>query len=135
MIGWWARFGLGHHLRTTDVSSLAISFIIVYFTVFFFFSQWKFDQLDRNSDNQLDGRDLKEFRYALMPLEHCASKFFSMCDIDKSSRISFDEWTDCLMVRFIYFFISEGGRPCLKICVGGTAPPTKDLHVLCSISK
>ncbi|XP_072038229.1 SPARC-like [Amphiura filiformis] len=61
-------------------------------------SRWKFDQLDRKHDDSLDARDLKEFRFALMPLEHCASKFFAMCDIDKNSKISYEEWTDCLMI-------------------------------------
>ena len=62
------------------------------------FSQWKFDQLDRKHDDELDSRDLKEFRYALMPLEHCADDFFQMCDEDHNNRVSYEEWVDCLMV-------------------------------------
>ncbi|XP_071952588.1 SPARC-like [Antedon mediterranea] len=61
-------------------------------------AEWKFQQLNRNKkDNKLDRRDLREFRYALMPLEHCADNFFSMCD-KGDNVITLDEWIECLRI-------------------------------------
>ncbi|XP_070545250.1 SPARC-like [Ptychodera flava] len=62
-------------------------------------AQWKFNELDRKGDGKLDRRDLKNFRYALMPLEHCASKFFNGCDADSNKKITLEEWFDCLEVE------------------------------------
>ncbi|XP_072164660.1 SPARC-like [Diadema setosum] len=63
-------------------------------------AMWKFDQMDENNDDQLDKRELLRFRYALMPLEHCAAPFFSRCAKgDKiAKKISAQEWVDCLKV-------------------------------------
>nr|XP_002735796.1 PREDICTED: SPARC-like isoform X1 [Saccoglossus kowalevskii] len=61
-------------------------------------AKWKFDLLDRKGDGKLDRRDLRDFRYALMPLEHCADEFFKSCDVDNNVKLTLDEWYDCLKV-------------------------------------
>ncbi|XP_033100086.1 SPARC-like [Anneissia japonica] len=61
-------------------------------------AEWKFELLNRkDGDDKLDRRDLREFRYALMPLEHCADNFFKMCD-KGDDVITLDEWIECLGV-------------------------------------
>ncbi|XP_078577787.1 uncharacterized protein LOC144862837 isoform X1 [Branchiostoma floridae x Branchiostoma japonicum] len=61
-------------------------------------AKWKYDQLDRKGDGKLGRRDLKDFRYALMPMEHCAEAFFRKCDTNKDKGVDMDEWNTCLGV-------------------------------------
>ncbi|XP_033644478.1 SPARC-like [Asterias rubens] len=60
-------------------------------------AKWKFDLLDRKHDGLLDRRDLREFRYGLMPLEHCAEDFFNGCS-QGSKTINLEQWNTCLRV-------------------------------------
>ncbi|XP_077999290.1 SPARC-like [Glandiceps talaboti] len=59
-------------------------------------AEWKFDLLDRKGDKKLDRRDFRDFRYSLMPLEHCADDFFKGCDDNGNKKITLDEWFECL---------------------------------------
>ncbi|XP_038060376.1 SPARC-like [Patiria miniata] len=61
-------------------------------------AKWKFDELDRKHDGLLDRRDLREFRYALMPLEHCADDFFQECYAG-ARTIDLARWNECLKVH------------------------------------
>ncbi|CAH1246695.1 SPARCL1 [Branchiostoma lanceolatum] len=61
-------------------------------------AKWKYDQLDRRQDGKLGRRDLKSFRYALMPMEHCAEAFFRKCDTNKDKGVDMEEWNACLGV-------------------------------------
>ncbi|KAI8482050.1 hypothetical protein Bbelb_402260 [Branchiostoma belcheri] len=61
-------------------------------------AKWKYDQLDRKGDGKLGRRDLKDFRYALMPMEHCAEAFFRKCDTNKDKGVNREEWYTCLGV-------------------------------------
>ncbi|XP_022105731.1 SPARC-like [Acanthaster planci] len=63
-------------------------------------AKWKFDELDRKHDGLLDRRDLREFRYALMPLEHCADDFFQECYAG-ARTIDLERWNECLKVHDI----------------------------------
>uniref|UniRef100_H2YSB9 EF-hand domain-containing protein n=1 Tax=Ciona savignyi TaxID=51511 RepID=H2YSB9_CIOSA len=62
-------------------------------------AQWKFTQLDRNHDGKLSNKEIKRFRFALMPLEHCAKQFYRICDTDRNKKVTNDEWTECLVTR------------------------------------
>jgi len=59
-------------------------------------ADWKFNIMDKNNNGVLTKRELKRFRYALMPMEHCAAEFFKYCDQDKNGKIQASEWTSCL---------------------------------------
>lgn len=60
---------------------------------------WKFAALDREGDGELSRRDIKDLRFRLMPLEHCAEQFFRSCDKNDNKMISEEEWTSCLVER------------------------------------
>lgn len=60
-------------------------------------ADWKFGTMDKNNNAELTKRELKRFRYALMPMEHCASDFFKFCDGNKDGKIQATEWTHCLV--------------------------------------
>nr|XP_015195719.1 PREDICTED: SPARC-like [Lepisosteus oculatus]XP_015195720.1 PREDICTED: SPARC-like [Lepisosteus oculatus]XP_015195721.1 PREDICTED: SPARC-like [Lepisosteus oculatus] len=62
-------------------------------------AKWRFDLLDVGKDGVLSKRDLLEFRYHLMPLEHCASEFFKSCDADGDQSVSLQEWIYCLVEK------------------------------------
>ncbi|MBN3319258.1 SPRC protein, partial [Atractosteus spatula] len=71
-------------------------------------AKWRFDLLDVGKDGVLSQRDLLEFRYHLMPLEHCASEFFNTvccfcgqrsCDADGDQSVSLQEWIHCLVEK------------------------------------
>ncbi|XP_078493859.1 SPARC isoform X2 [Ciona intestinalis] len=67
-------------------------------------AQWKFQHLDRNKDGKLSNKEIKRFRFALMPLEHCAKHFFKKCDLDKNRKLSSDEWSECLVTRALTWY-------------------------------
>lgn len=60
-------------------------------------ADWKFGLLDHNDDGQLNQRELRNFRYALMPLEHCSATFFKKCDINNDKKIQKSEWDNCFV--------------------------------------
>jgi len=60
-------------------------------------ADWKFERLDRNNDDILSQRELKNFRYSLMPLEHCSKTFFKKCDMNKDNKIQKLEWDNCFV--------------------------------------
>ncbi|XP_071830104.1 SPARC-like [Apostichopus japonicus] len=62
------------------------------------YATWKFNQLDDDGDGKLDKKDLLNFRYSLMPLEHCASDFFKTCANKKAKKITLEGWLECLKV-------------------------------------
>ena len=66
-----------------------------------------------NHDDVLDKRELLRFRYALMPLEHCAGPFFTRCgamikgDHERDAKeITKEEWMKCLKVRGYIIILS-----------------------------
>lgn len=62
-------------------------------------AKWQFEVLDINKDGTLSQRDLMEFRYRLMPLEHCAGEFFRSCDANGKQNVRLEEWIYCLVKR------------------------------------
>jgi len=60
-------------------------------------ANWKFSKLDHDSDNVLTQRELRNFRYSLMPLEHCAKSFFRKCDKNRDSKLQMTEWNECFV--------------------------------------
>ncbi|RXN00400.1 Probetacellulin [Acipenser ruthenus] len=62
-------------------------------------AKWQFEVLDVNKDGTLSQRDLMEFRYRLMPLEHCAGEFFRSCDANGKQNVRLEEWIYCLVKR------------------------------------
>lgn len=75
------------------------------------YATWKFNQLDDDGDGKLDKRDLLNFRYSLMPLEHCADDFFKICANKKTKKISLDGWITCLKVYDAEEYPEEGAEP------------------------
>lgn len=61
-------------------------------------AEWKFAKLDRNSNGELTQRELRNFRYALMPLEHCAKNFFKKCDENRDNKLQKSEWDSCFVL-------------------------------------
>lgn len=74
------------------------------------YATWKFNLLDEKKDGYLDKRDLLNFRYALMPLEHCANDFFKSCANKKSKKISLEGWIQCLKVYDAEEYPEEGAE-------------------------
>ncbi|CAK8679314.1 unnamed protein product [Clavelina lepadiformis] len=60
-------------------------------------AMWKFESLDKNNDEGLTNKELKRFRFALMPMEHCAKDFFKKCDANKNKKVELSEWKSCLV--------------------------------------
>lgn len=81
--------------------TMVLSCTVIFMNTALFFSlslQWKFNQLDDDGDGKLDKKDLLNFRYSLMPLEHCASDFFKTCANKKAKKITLEGWLQCLKV-------------------------------------
>lgn len=66
---------------------------------------WKFQTMDKNKDQKLSQRELRRFRYALMPMEHCAADFFKFCDNNKDGTIHATEWSKCLVDDGMKWFL------------------------------
>ncbi|XP_029015050.1 SPARC-like protein 1 [Betta splendens] len=61
---------------------------------------WQFAQLDQHpSDRLLSHSELAPLRVPLVPMEHCTSRFFQVCDADKDKQVSFKEWTSCFGIK------------------------------------
>jgi len=67
-------------------------------------SNWKFEKLDKNNNSELSARELKRFRYALMPLEHCSKDFFRKCDENSDGKVQKVEWDNCFVNRAIQWY-------------------------------
>ena len=64
-------------------------------------ARWKFAIMDRDRNGQLDKKELKRFRRALVASatkdeRKCARNFLRYCDDDKSKKISESEFLLCL---------------------------------------
>ncbi|XP_022908370.1 SPARC-related modular calcium-binding protein 2 isoform X2 [Onthophagus taurus] len=60
---------------------------------------WKFKQMDRNNDDQLDKteyRDLKKIVKKAVKPKRCAKSFAKACDMNRDQLIGREEWADCL---------------------------------------
>uniref|UniRef100_A0A3Q3G2Q4 SPARC-like 2 n=1 Tax=Labrus bergylta TaxID=56723 RepID=A0A3Q3G2Q4_9LABR len=68
-------------------------------------AQQRFTLLDKNKDGKLSRRDLRKLGYKRMPLEHCATQFFS-CDLNKNRKVTLREWTACLVDRSEAWFFN-----------------------------
>ncbi|XP_056328468.1 SPARC-like protein 1 [Danio aesculapii] len=61
---------------------------------------WQFAQMDQHpSDRFLTHSELAPLRVPLVPMEHCTSVFFQMCDADKDKLVSFKEWCSCFGIK------------------------------------
>uniref|UniRef100_A0A3P8VKE9 SPARC-like protein 1 n=1 Tax=Cynoglossus semilaevis TaxID=244447 RepID=A0A3P8VKE9_CYNSE len=61
---------------------------------------WQFAQLDQHpSDRYLSVSELAPLRVPLVPMEHCTSRFFQQCDVDKDKQVSFKEWISCFGIK------------------------------------
>ncbi|XP_064600640.1 SPARC-related modular calcium-binding protein 1-like isoform X3 [Liolophura sinensis] len=63
--------------------------------------EWKFSQLDKNSDNKLrkkEVRALKRLVKKLIKPRACAKNFVNYCDLDQDKKIIRREWSSCLGV-------------------------------------
>lgn len=43
--------------------------------------------------------ELAPLRVPLVPMEHCTSRFFQQCDVDKDKQVSFKEWISCFGIK------------------------------------
>lgn len=69
-------------------------------------AEWKFDQLDENSDGMLKRKELKKFRENIKKVLHprkCSRTFTRYCDTDENNRISRKEWRLCVGIENISF--------------------------------
>lgn len=60
---------------------------------------WKFSELDRNGDNKLRRREVRNLKRVVKKLikpRACAKNFVKYCDLDQNKRIERREWTLCL---------------------------------------
>ncbi|KAM9476825.1 SPARC-like protein 1 [Clarias gariepinus] len=61
---------------------------------------WQFAQMDQHpSDRFLSHSELAPLRVPLVPMEHCTSVFFHVCDADKDKLLSFREWCRCFGIK------------------------------------
>ena len=64
-------------------------------------TDWKFDQLDKNGDGQLNRREFRVLRRPVRRVvrpKRCTKNFPRYCDQDQDRRISKSEWSVCLGV-------------------------------------
>lgn len=61
-------------------------------------ARWKFTNLDKNKNMNLDRREVKQFR-KLIPKQKntrkCSRTFLRYCDENTNKKISLDEWLSC----------------------------------------
>ncbi|KAJ8407473.1 hypothetical protein AAFF_G00273300 [Aldrovandia affinis] len=61
---------------------------------------WQFAQMDQHpTDRFLSHSELAPLRMPLVPMEHCTSRFFQVCDADKDKQVSFREWGHCFGIK------------------------------------
>ncbi|XP_078269045.1 uncharacterized protein LOC144601010 [Rhinoraja longicauda] len=61
---------------------------------------WQFHQLDRHPvDGYLTHSELAPLREPGIPLEHCATRFFTACDTSGDAHVSLREWAKCFGLR------------------------------------
>ncbi|XP_039608646.1 SPARC-like protein 1 isoform X1 [Polypterus senegalus] len=61
---------------------------------------WQFAQVDQHpADRSLSRSELAPLRLPLVPMEHCISRFFTECDVDKDKLVSFQEWCRCFAIK------------------------------------
>ncbi|KAJ8308067.1 hypothetical protein KUTeg_012941 [Tegillarca granosa] len=74
---------------------------------------WKFSELDKNGDNKLRRREVRNLKRVVKKLikpRACAKNFVKYCDLDQNKRIERDEWTLCLEDSLLKL-IDIGPRP------------------------
>ena len=47
----------------------------------------------------LSHTELAPLRAPLIPMEHCTTRFFETCDLDKDKYIALDEWAGCFGIK------------------------------------
>ena len=63
--------------------------------------EWKFDQLDKNGDGNLNRREFRVLRRLVRKVvrpKRCTKNFPRHCDSDQNRKISHSEWSVCLGV-------------------------------------
>ncbi|XP_067119038.1 SPARC-related modular calcium-binding protein 2-like isoform X4 [Centruroides vittatus] len=63
--------------------------------------QWKFGELDKNQDDNLRRREIKDLRRMAKKIvkpRSCAKTFTKYCDLDQDKKITRKEWSACLGV-------------------------------------
>ncbi|XP_028658604.1 uncharacterized protein LOC114652391 [Erpetoichthys calabaricus] len=61
---------------------------------------WQFGQLDQKpADGYLSHSELAPLRTSLIPMDHCTSRFFRECDLNRDRRVSLKEWCSCFGTR------------------------------------
>ena len=64
--------------------------------------EWKFGTLDLNSNKNLTLNEYQDFkklvRKAVKP-KKCSRNFINICDKDKDTTITYEEWTSCLVKK------------------------------------
>lgn len=79
--------------------------------------EWKFTSLDIDRNNSLSKNEYKDLRglirKAVKP-KRCSRKFIRLCDIDRNSLITKQEWINCLNISNTgKFFLRENHCMCL----------------------
>ncbi|XP_063045767.1 SPARC [Engraulis encrasicolus] len=89
------RLQAGEH--TLDL--LALDFEKNY-NMYIFPVHWQFGQLDQHPvDGYLTHTELAPLRAPLIPMEHCTTSFFEMCDADSDKYIALEEWAQCFGLK------------------------------------
>lgn len=63
--------------------------------------EWKFTELDKEKDDELKRKEIRDFRYIVNKMlkpRACAQSFHTFCDMDNNRKISRQEWSTCLGV-------------------------------------
>jgi len=92
--------------------------------------EWKFSELDADSDGHLNRNEVQSLRYMVVKLVHprsCAQSFHNYCDLDNNKLIALKEWTDCLsgstavsnisMGRDYYLIFEVISKPLIMIVI------------------
>ncbi|KAJ1373235.1 hypothetical protein KIN20_035595 [Parelaphostrongylus tenuis] len=61
--------------------------------------KWKFGQLDVNENQVLERNEWKSYKYGLIQwkkVKHCSRNLFKICDTDSNSRLTTEEWKNCI---------------------------------------
>eukprot|EP00105_Crassostrea_gigas_P010172 XP_011425351.1 PREDICTED: SPARC-related modular calcium-binding protein 1 isoform X7 [Crassostrea gigas] len=73
-------------------------------------ARWKFTNLDKNKNMNLDRREVKQFR-KLIPKQKntrkCSRTFLRYCDENTNKKISLDEWLSCTKLSDYGLIVSE----------------------------
>ena len=64
--------------------------------------EWKFDQLDKNSDRLLRRKEIRVVKWLIKKIvrpKSCARTFDLYCDLDEDTKVMVTEWTLCLGIN------------------------------------